>query len=60
MVRMRTIKKAIAELREVDMDCCVSEYWLRCAVKVGTIPSVMAGNKALINFDKLLEYLGNN
>lgn len=56
-MRMRTIRKAMSELKGMDSQSCVSEYWLRQAVKDGTIPSITVGNRALIDFDRLLEYL---
>lgn len=59
-MKMRTIRKAMSELKEMDSHCCVSEYWLRQAVKNGTIPSFTSGNRVLINFDKLIEYLECN
>lgn len=48
--RMRTIRQAAKEAN-------VPEHWLRRAVKEGRVVYVMAGNKALVNLDKLLEYL---
>lgn len=48
--RMKTIRQAARESG-------VPEHWLRQAVKDGKVVHVMAGRKALVNFDKLLEYL---
>ena len=48
--RMRTIRQAAHEAG-------VPEHWLRQAVKDGKVVHVMAGRKALVNYDKLLEYL---
>lgn len=57
--RMRLIKECVAELKALDPHTAVTEYYLRRLVKSGKFPVVMAGNKALINFDSLLEYLAN-
>ena len=48
--RMRTIRQAAQEAG-------VPEHWLRRAVKENRVVYVMAGNKALVNLDKLFEYL---
>ena len=48
--RMRTIKQA-AQLAGVPV------HWLRQAVKDGRVIHVMAGRTALVNLDKLIEYL---
>lgn len=55
--RMRTIGKAIAEIKAADPGSGISEYRLRAMVKTGAIPAVYAGNKALVNLDVLLEML---
>lgn len=57
--RMRTIKEAAAELREIDPNTAVTPYCIRRLVLEGAIPHVKAGNKRLINLDRLLEYLSN-
>ena len=48
--RMRCIKSAAHELN-------ISEYALRRWVKQGAVPAVYAGRKALINLDRLIEFL---
>lgn len=55
--RMRTVKEAIEELKAIDPNTAVHEYFLRGLAKQNAIPVVWAGRKMLINFDKLLEYL---
>lgn len=55
--RMRTVKEAIEELKAIDPQTAVREYFLRDLVAQNAIPVVRAGRKILINFDKLLEYL---
>lgn len=48
--RMRTIKAAAHELD-------IPEYALRRWVKSGAVPAVYAGKKALVNLDKLIDFL---
>lgn len=57
--RMRLIKECVAELKALDPGTAVTEYYIRGLVKTGKIPVAMAGNKALINLDSLLNYLAN-
>lgn len=55
--RMRTAAKIVAELRAMDPDTEVTEYYIRQLVKDGTLRVAWAGNKALINLDDVLELL---
>lgn len=55
--RMRTIKETIEELKAIDPDTAIREYFVRDLVNSGAIPCVRAGRKILINFDRFLEYL---
>ncbi|MBP3582225.1 MAG: DNA-binding protein [Clostridia bacterium] len=55
--RMRTIKAAIAELKEIDSGTSFTESALRRAVRSGALPHIRAGNKILVNFDTLQQYL---
>jgi excisionase family DNA binding protein len=48
--RMRTISEAAKETG-------VSQHAIRQWVKSGQVPAVYAGNKALINLDRLLDFL---
>jgi len=54
MSRLRTLSNAIKEIKAQDPDSAISPYWLRRAVKSGEIPSIVAGNRFLIDVDKLL------
>lgn len=55
--RMRLLKEAAAEIKEMDPDSAVTPYYIRQLALEGKIKSVMAGRKRLINFDSLIEYL---
>ena len=48
--KMRTIRQA-------SKDCDIPEHFLRQLVKQNKIIYVMAGSKALVNVEKLIEYL---
>ena len=49
--RMRTIAKAVAELKKLDPGTSVTEHCIR---QLDEIPVVWAGSKALVNLDDLL------
>lgn len=55
--RMRTAARAAAEIKSLDPDTEVTEYFIRQIIKAGTIPVVRAGNKAMVNLNDLLELL---
>jgi hypothetical protein len=44
-------------IRETARTGILSEYRLRCMDKAGQLPAIRAGNKTLINFDRLCEQL---
>ena len=48
--RMRTIKETAAELN-------IPVYALRQWVKSGAVPAVYTGKKALLNLDRVIEFL---
>lgn len=54
--RMRTIPQADKQLKDDGIDN-ISAYTIRRWVKAGLIPVVHCGNKALINYDRLIEFL---
>lgn len=60
-VRMRYITQAVTELHQLDPNTPVNARLIKRLVKQGIIPSVPVGNgnRRLINFDALLEYLEN-
>ena len=48
--RMRTISEASREIG-------IPQHTLRRWVKTGQIPAVYSGNRALLNLDRLIDYL---
>ena len=55
--RMRTIDQAAAWLQENDPDTAFTKTALRRLVVSGKLPSVMIGQKYLINLDTMEDYL---
>ena len=55
--RMRGIKQAIAELRQMDADTALTERALRRLILTHEIPSVRVGKKYLVNMEILTVFL---
>ena|ERR1035437_7357810 len=60
MKRMRTIKGAIAEIKQEDPYSCITEHFLRQLIWQGKLQPCKAGNKNLIDMDELIDFLGNH
>ena len=56
-MRLRTLDQAHAELLAADPNCALAKTALRRMVVTGQIPSTRAGNKYLVDIDRLPEYL---
>lgn len=57
--RMRTVKEAAAEIKQLDAHSALTEWRIRELALSGVLPRVQAGKKLLINLDTLFEYLEN-
>lgn len=55
--RMRTVADALKELKALDKNTAVTEYYIRSLAISGAIPRVKSGKKYLINLDSLIEHL---
>lgn len=55
--RIRTIRDAIALLKATDGQTAVPYHFIRKLCDNGTIKSIRAGKKILINYDELLSCL---
>ena len=53
--RMRTAAKIVAELKALDPGTSVTEYCIRQMIQRGDVPVVWAGNKALVDLNRVLE-----
>jgi len=49
IARMRTIKKALAELKLSDPSSCITENFIRGMVRENKIRTIKAGNRFLLN-----------
>jgi|GEM_PF-1233678 len=49
IARMRTIKKALTALKDEDKETCITENFIRGAVRENKIRSIKAGNRFLID-----------
>lgn len=56
--RMRTIKKAMAEIRAGDPDTSFSETRLRKLINCGIIPALKDGQRYLVDMNVLYAVLG--
>lgn len=55
--RIRTIRDAIALLKQADSQTAVTYHFIRKLCDSGCIKSIRARKKILINYDELLAYL---
>lgn len=58
--RIRTIREAIALLKQADSQTAVTYHFIRKLCDSGHIKSIRAGKKILINYDEMLDYLNLN
>ena len=59
MVRLRTIKKCVEEIKIMDKGSVVSEWVVRKLCKDKCIRYIPSGTKFLVDLDSLLNYLEN-
>lgn len=55
--RMRTAARIVEELKALDPETEVTEFFIRQLAKEGTVPVVWAGRKALINLTDILDLM---
>ncbi|MCR5787303.1 MAG: helix-turn-helix domain-containing protein [Acholeplasmatales bacterium] len=55
--RMRTINEALTMIKESDPYSSITYNSIKVLCKKGLIPSIKIGNRVLLNFDALLDYL---
>ena len=54
---IRTIEKAYEELKARDPDTGLTKNFVRTIVTNGVVPSLMVGNKRLVDVDVLEDYV---
>lgn len=57
MAKMRSVPKAVEEIRAKDPETCISVCVLRRWVKEGKVPSRKTGKNYLVNMDALEAYM---
>ena len=57
--KVRTIRECVALFKKFDPDTAVTEHYLRRLIKSGKINVIRAGNRILLNYDALCEYLAH-
>lgn len=60
LFRMRTIPKALIELKKNDPDTSITYSFLKKICEEEKIPCIKEGNRFILNFDTLLDYLSKN
>ena len=56
--QLKTIKGCLEELKTLDNNTAVSEWFIRQLCTNGQVDCRMTGNKVLVNFNSLIKYLG--
>ena len=56
---LRTINKALDEIKKIDKDTAVTAYTIRSWAKEGKIRSISAGTRTLIDVESLIEFINN-
>ena len=59
LTRMRTIKQCHEEIKALDSNTAITEWFIRCLCKDNKVKHFMSGSKILVNFDDLLNYLNS-
>lgn len=57
--RMRTVSQCVQEIKNIDHESCITEWYIRTLCKENKIAYFQSGNKLLINFDNLLLYFSS-
>ena len=55
--RMKTIKQSFEEIKKLDPDTAISQWFIRSLCKQEKVKHFMTGTKILVNFDDLINYL---
>ena len=57
IVRMRTINECVKQIKLLDSETAITEWFIRSLVNEDKIQYYMTGKKILVNYDNLLSYL---
>ena len=56
--KYKSVQQCMANIKSLDSETAISEWFIRSLCKDNLIQYFASGNKLLINFDYLLEFLG--
>ena len=59
MARIRTISETAIYIKTMDPDTTIGEWYIRKIIKSGKLKCHRAGNRFLVDLDRLEEYLAN-
>ncbi len=59
MTKLRTIDKAVDELKKADPDTALTVWALRQLVKNGAIPVLKVGNKQLVSMEAVENFVAS-
>ena len=57
IIKLRTVRQCVDEIKKIDKDTAISEWFVRSLCKRNEIKYVTNGNKVLVNFESLVGYL---
>ncbi len=57
--KMKTIKQCFEEIKTLDPNTAITQWFIRCLCKDNKVKHFMTGTKILVNFDDLIQYLNN-
>lgn len=57
IARMKTVEQCLKEIKKLDPDTAITEWFIRCLCKDNKVKHFMTGKKILVNYDDLLKYL---
>lgn len=55
--KMKTIKQCFEEIKALDTNTAITQWFIRCLCKENKVKHFMTGTKILVNFDDLINYL---
>lgn len=57
---VRTIPQCLDELKKIDPQTAITEWFLRCLCRDNKVKHYRNGNKIFICYDELLKYFGRD
>jgi hypothetical protein len=57
--KIRTIGQCLEEIKVIDPETAITEWFLRCLCKANLVKHFMSGTKILVDLNDLLSYFNN-